>query len=632
MPGRSSTTRMSQTLEKQPLGALITSPSQVTFRAWAPWVNTLAVEILGSQPEIHSMQPQPFGYWETTVSNIGTGTRYQYVLHGKLKRPDPASRFQPEGVHGPSEVVNPLAFTWTDQQWKGLPLADYIIYELHPGTYTKTGTFDDIIPSLSYLRNDVGITAIELMPIAQFPGSRNWGYDGTYLFAPHNTYGGPQALHRLINACHATGLAVILDVVYNHLGPEGNYWGDFGPLFTDHYRTPWGSAINYDGPHSDAVRNTIIDNAVYWIRDYHIDALRLDAIHSIFDFSAKHILQELTEAVHTEAARTGRSAYVIAESDLNDSQIITPTSKGGYGLDGQWNDDFHHALHSLVTGEQQGYYCDFGSLDHVATAFKKYFVLSGQYSHHRHRKHGNSAAHLPATSFVGYAQNHDQIGNRAHGDRLSTLIPHSAQQVMMAAVLLSPFIPMLFMGEEYGEQAPFQYFIDHGDPSLIEAVRKGRMAEFKKFGWNKVPDPYDVKTFETSRLTPAAEHHHLNHCMAAWVQQLIALRKQHPSLGPGIKGHQLHVWVNSSKTVLSIFRKNPKTEAMLLILGFNDQPTTLRLQQPKGQWTLLLDNGKPEYGDQNITSSSLAPRTVNLGSSKQILSLPAFPSWVYQQA
>ena len=629
MPRRSST-RPSQTPEAQPIGALVTGSSQVTFRTWAPWVKTLAVEILGNQPEIVPMQPQPFGYWETTVSNIGLGTRYQYVLHEKLKRPDPASRFQPEGVHGPSEVVDPLAFTWTDQEWKGLPLADYIIYELHPGTFTKSGTFDDIIPSLLYLRDEVGITAIELMPITQFPGARNWGYDGTYLFAPHNTYGGPEALHRFIDACHAVGLAVVLDVVYNHLGPEGNYWGDFGPLFTDHYRTPWGSAINYDGPHSDAVRDLIISNAVYWTRDFHFDALRLDAVHGIFDSSVTHILKDIRDVVHTEAEQAGRLVSVIAESDFNDVKLITPLSKGGYGLDAQWNDDFHHALHALATGERQGYYQDFGTIDHLATAYRKHFVLSGQYSHHRQRRHGNSAAHLPPSSFIVFAQNHDQIGNRAKGDRLSTLVPHAAQQVLAASVLFSPFIPLLFMGEEYGERAPFQYFIDHGDERLIEAVRKGRLAEFKPFGWKNIPDPYAPTTFEHSRLTPPNLRDDAQRHMAAWTKQLIALRKQHRSLGTGVKGHQLRVWINPEKTILTIYRKNTNAEPMLFILGFNDKPTTLTLRQPKGQWILLLNNSQSEYVEPNGASSSAAPVTLNLTEKKQTLCLPAFPVWIYQ--
>ncbi len=624
--------QLTQRPEPQPIGAIVTGPSQVTFRAWAPWVKALEVEILGHQPETISMQPQPFGYWQTTASNIGVGTRYHYVLHEKLTRPDPASRFQPEGVHGPSEVIDPLAFPWTDQEWKGLPLADYIIYELHPGTFTKTGTFDDIISLLPYLRDDVGITAIELMPIAQFPGARNWGYDGTYLFAPHNTYGGPQGLHRLINACHHAGLAVVLDVVYNHLGPEGNYWGDFGPLFTDHYRTPWGSAINYDGPHSDAVRDLIISNAVYWTRDFHIDALRLDAVHGIFDSSATHILQDIRAAVHAQAAQAGRLVSVIAESDFNDAKILSPDSKGGYGLDAQWNDDFHHSLHALVTGERQGYYSDYGSLDHVATAFRKHFVLSGQYSQHRHRRHGNSAAHLLPSSFIVFTQNHDQIGNRAKGDRLALHLPHAAQQVLTAAVLLSPFIPLLFMGEEYGERAPFQYFIDHGDERLIEAVRKGRLAEFKPFGWKNIPDPYALTTFEHSRLTPPEAHDEAQQHMAAWTKQLIGLRKEHASLGTGLKGHHLRVWMNPEKTVLTIYRKNPNTDAMLLILGFNDQPTGITLSQPKSAWTLLLDNAQPQYADQNNVPLAQASAKIDLTSAKQILPLPSYSVWVYKQA
>ncbi|MGD9849921.1 MAG: malto-oligosyltrehalose trehalohydrolase [Nitrospirales bacterium] len=618
--------------ENTSVGAFVTGPSQVTFRAWAPWVKTLSVETLPPHPELVPMEPRPFGYWETTISNISGGTRYQFVLHDKLKRPDPASRYQPEGVHGPSEVIDPASFHWTDQRWKGLALQNYLIYELHPGTFTPAGTFEAIIPFLAYLRDEVGITAIELMPVAQFPGTRNWGYDGTYLYAPQNSYGGPIGLHRLVDACHAAGLAVILDVVYNHLGPEGNYWGDFGPFFTDHYRTPWGSAINYDGAHSDAVRNIIIGNAVYWTREFHFDALRLDAIHGIFDASVSHILKDIRDAVHNAAKQDGRSVYVIAESDLNDVKLITPASKGGYNLDAQWNDDFHHALHAFVTGERQGYYQDFGTLDHIATAFRKHFVYSGQYSYHRHRKHGNSAAQFLPSQFVVFAQNHDQVGNRAQGDRLSTLIPHAAQQVLMASVLCSPFIPLLFMGEEYGEQAPFHYFIDHGDQGLIEAVRKGRLAEFKPFGWKNISDPYAVATFESSRLaSPDARDEGQQH-LAAWTKQLIGLRKSNPSLGIGGKGHQLRVWENPSKTVLTLYRRIPGQEAMLLILGFNDQSTSLSLSQPKGRWTILLDNSQPEYAEPNSASPAQAPQTLDLTSGKQTLSLPAFPAWIYKQS
>ncbi|GJL56714.1 MAG: malto-oligosyltrehalose trehalohydrolase [Nitrospirales bacterium] len=620
------------TVHTYDFGVTIIDTSTVSFKIWAPRAQSVAVDIVERANTPLQLTLQPFGYWQATAENVHAGTRYRYILNDEMIYPDPTSRSQPDGVHGPSEIINPQDFPWTDQQWKGLPLHDLIVYEIHPGTFTQAGTFDAIIPWLPYLLDEVGITAIELMPIAQFPGVRNWGYDGTYLFAPHNSYGGPWGLHRLVDACHAAGLAVILDVVYNHLGPEGNYWGALGPFFTDQYRTPWGNAVNYDGPHSDAVRNTIIDNAVYWIRDYHIDALRLDAIHSIFDFSARHILEELSTAVHDEAARTNRTVHVIAESDLNDAKIIAPTSKGGYGLDGQWNDDFHHALHSLVTGEKQGYYSDFGTLDHVATGFKKHFILSGQYSYHRQRRHGNSAAHLPATSFVVFAQNHDQIGNRAEGDRLSTLIPHSAQQVLMTSILLSPFIPMLFMGEEYSEHRPFQYFIDHGDEQLIEAVRKGRLAEFKKFGWKNVPDPYDVKTFEDSRLTPSDEQTDLQSHMTAWIKQLITLRKQHPSLGPGVKGHQLRVWTHKKHNVLTIYRKHPDAPAMLLLLGFNNTPSTLTLRQPKHRWTLLLDSGRQDYASPDSEPPSPAPKSLDLTEHKETISLPPFPAWVYSRS
>ncbi len=579
------------------------------------------------------MESQPFGYWETTVSHIGQGTRYQYVLNKKLKRPDPASRSQPEGVHGLSEVIDPLSFRWTDAEWKGLRQNRLIIYELHTGTFTKGGTFDDIIPFLPYLRDDIGITALELMPIAQFPGSRNWGYDGTYLFAPQNTYGGPQALHRLIDACHAAGLAIILDVVYNHLGPEGNYWGDFGPLFTDQYRTPWGSAMNYDGSESDAVRDLITSNAVYWIRDFHIDGLRLDAIHGIFDSSASHILKDIQDAIHTAAEQEGRAVSIIAESDLNDPKLLAPHSKGGYGLDGQWNDDFHHALHAVLTDERQGYYQDFGTLDHFATAYRKHFVLSGQYSYHRQRRHGQSGAHLSPSSLVVFSQNHDQIGNRAKGERLTTLIPYKAQQVAIASVLLSPFIPLLFMGEEYGERAPFRYFIEHGDPGLVEAVRKGRLAEFKPFGWKNIPDPYDRATFAASILTPPDMRDEKQRRMAAWTKQLITLRKQYPSLNTGTKGHQLRTWVNPQKTVLTIYRKNPGAIAMLLILGFNDHPVDLTLSQPKSQWKILLDNMQPDYAESQtnpVNPMTPPPNRLDLTTSKQVFSLPAYSVLVYK--
>ncbi|UCE64465.1 MAG: malto-oligosyltrehalose trehalohydrolase, partial [Nitrospirota bacterium] len=369
------------------IGATVIDQSTTRFKVWCPNARSVSVRVVDNEKREAPLTRVNGGYWEDTINDIKVGTKYRYFLDNQLERPDPASRFQPEGVHGPSQVVDPSSFQWNDQNWRGLPLPDYIIYELHTGTFTPEGTFEAIIPRLPYLRDQVGITAVELMPVAQFPGTRNWGYDGAYLFAPQNCYGGPDGLKRLIDACHAHGLAVILDVVYNHFGPEGNYINDFGPFFTEGYRTPWGNAINYDGPESDAVRNFIVSNAIYWVREFQVDALRLDAIHGIFDFSAKHILQEIGEAVHAEATQSRRHIHVIAESDLNDSRVISPASKGGFGLDAQWSDDFHHSLHCVLTKESRGYYEDFGQLRHLVQAYRDQFVFSGAYSAYRKRRH-----------------------------------------------------------------------------------------------------------------------------------------------------------------------------------------------------------------------------------------------------
>ncbi len=618
------------------LGAWPVGPSFVRFRVWAPYAHRVAVRLFGADGQPLPQAPIPLasrdlGYFEATVPGVEPGIRYRYVLDGQKERPDPASRFQPDGVHGPSAVVDPASFQWSDQHWCGLPPGELMIYELHTGTFTPEGTFQAIIPHLDYLRDDVGITAIELMPVAQFPGTRNWGYDGVYPFAPQASYGRPEGLKALVDACHAKGLAVVLDVVYNHLGPEGNYLGDFGPYFTDRYRTPWGSAINYDGPDSDEVRHYVISNALYWVTEYHIDALRLDAIHGIFDFSARHILYDLAEAVHAEAARLGRSILVIAESDLNDVRIIAPPAEGGHGLDAQWNDDFHHALHTLLTGERSGYYEDFGCLDHLATALREGFVYSGQRSSYRRRRHGNSARHRPASQFIVCAQNHDQVGNRACGDRLSTLVPNEALKVAAAAVLLGPNIPLLFMGEEYGETAPFQYFTEHGDPALVEAVRQGRRADFAAFGWpGEVPDPQDPATFERSRVCGKPQTA-TQASLLRWYRRLIALRKSIPALGtspspsPSLSEHQHRVWTDEAAQVLLLHRwvavgaggasAGPPPagdgQTALLILGFNKVPASLTLHEPEGTWTLYLDASAEEFGGP-IPAGARAP--IGMGS------------------
>jgi maltooligosyltrehalose trehalohydrolase len=614
------------------LGAWAVGSSKVHFRVWAPYAKRVSVDLVGQaqvpiQPPV-LMKPCERGYYEATVLGIEPGARYRYVLDGQKACPDPASRFQADGVHGPSAVIDPDAFLWSDHNWSGVPLQRFIIYELHVGIFTREGTFHAIIPLLDYLQNDVGVTAIELMPVAQFPGARNWGYDGVYPFAVQSSYGGPDGLKAFVNACHEKGIAVVLDVVYNHLGPEGNYLGDFGPYFTDRYRTPWGCAINYDGPDSDEVRAYFITNALYWVTEFHVDALRLDAIHSIFDCSACHILRELTEAVHAQADRLGRVIHVMAESDLNDVRVIAPIAEGGYGLDGQWNDDFHHALHTVLTREGTGYYEDFGRLDQLATALKEGFVYSGQRSCYRRRRHGSSSISRPLSQFIVYSQNHDQVGNRARGERLSTLVPREALKVASAACLLAPNLPLLFMGEEYGETAPFQYFTDHENPALGEAVQKGRRAEFASFAWEgEVPDPQSPATFERSRVHSGPQTQAEEVQLLRWYQRLIELRKSVPALGSAQPGqHEHRVWVEETKQVLFLHRRVLRSPAALVILGFNREQMSLTLQKPIGTWELMVDAFDVEFGGSGLNHF---PATVVLGLKGQTISLPAYGVAVY---
>ncbi len=610
------------------LGARFVGTDRVHFRVWAPKARVMAVEMVDQNRSAIPMQSVDAGYFEATVEGVGPRARYRYLLDGKNARPDPASRFQPEGVHGPSAVIDPHSFVWTDTAWQGMPLNDMIIYELHVGTFTREGTFESIIPHLSYLKDTVGITAIELMPVAQFPGGRNWGYDGVYPFAPQSTYGGPEGLKRLVDACHALGIAVILDVVYNHLGPEGNYLGEYGPYFTDRYKTPWGSAINYDGPSSDPVRHHVISNALYWVTEYHIDALRLDAIHGIYDFGTTHILKELASSVQTQAARLNRKVAVIAESDLNDTRVIDPPAHGGFGLDGQWNDDFHHTLRVVLTGEQQGYYEDFHGIQDLGAAVREGFVYNGRYSAHRRRRHGCSSQHCRPSQFVVFSQNHDQIGNRAAGDRLSTCLSFDLLKVARALVLLSPNIPLLFMGEEYGETAPFQYFIEHSDPNLIEAVRQGRRHEFAHFGWKEgeIPDPQDLATFDRCRLNRDRLDGRQTGLLR-WTSALIHLRKILPTLGAG-DANQLHhsVWALERERVLILHRWTNYGDAALLFFGFNSLPTRLMLSGPVGTWQLRLDSGSVEFGG---TGAAPMPQEVAINAQGSSVAIPAYAGAVY---
>jgi maltooligosyltrehalose trehalohydrolase len=510
--------------------------------------------------------------------------------------------------------------------WRGIPIEEMILYEIHTGTFTPQGTFEAILPHLHYLKQELGVTAIELMPVAQFPGDRNWGYDGTYLYAPQASYGGPKGLKTLINACHQQGLAVLLDVVYNHLGPEGNYLDDFGFYFTNRYATPWGPAVNLDGPESDDVRRFLIQNALYWVSEYHIDGLRIDAVHGIFDFSARHILSELTEAVHRLAKKLRRHVIVTAESPLNDARLVNPPSKGGYGLDAQWNDDFHHCLHTLLTGERGGYYQDFGRFDQLVKALREGFAYTGQYSLFRKRRHGNSSKHLPPTKFIVFSQNHDQIGNRPKGDRMSTLVSFETLKLVAGMVLLSPNLPLLFMGEEYGEEAPFQYFVSHSDPGLIEAVRKGRTEEFLAFEWDvDVPDPQDEMTFLRSKINLELHHEEIHKILFEFYGTLITLRKEIPALSHVDKKNLETVACEREKVLL--IKRQWREDQVVAVFNFNDEPVQFMAALEKGEWEKVFSSASEEWGGQG----PLVPETVSSSGSEVMFVLDTYAFALYRR-
>lgn len=568
------------------IGAYYQGGNKCGFRIWAPRAQQVELQIVAPHERMQALAEEELGYWQALMEEIPPGSRYLYLLNGKTPRPDPASHFQREGVHGPSEVVNHGSFVWTDSGWEGVPLEDLLIYELHVGTFTPEGTFEAIIPRLPALQ-ELGVTAIELMPVAQFPGNRNWGYDGAYPYAVQNSYGGPDGLKTLVNAVHRHSMSAILDVVYNHMGPEGNYLRDFGPYFTDRYKTPWGDAINFDGPCSPHVRDFFIQNAIYWLREFHFDALRLDALHFVYDQSAKHFIQELSEHVGRFSHESGRKHYLIGESDLDDVRFIKPPGSGGYGLDAQWSDDFHHSLHALLTGETGGYYEDFGKIEQLAKAFKEGFVYSWQYSKHRKKMHGSSSRQRPARQFVVCVQNHDQVGNRMRGERLSQLIDFESLKLAAGALLLSPYIPLLFMGEEYGEDAPFLYFVSHSSEELVAAVREGRKNEFKAFaGAQEYPDPFAEQTFEASRLrwdTRKLDRHEI---LLAFHRRLTQLRNRIP-----------HVVSKKNMTVLSlprerllIWRRTHPTGQFECIMNFSPRSQPFLLRAAETGWQKVLDS------------------------------------------
>ncbi len=574
------------------LGATPLADGRCHFLVWAPGAEKVEVVAQGAAPAM--LQAQQDGYHRAVLEGISAGTRYHYRLGEGRLRPDPASRWQPEGVHGPSQVFDPSAFRWSDQQWRGIDLEQYISYELHVGTFTADGTFEALIPDLPRLKQ-LGITAIELMPVAQFPGSRNWGYDGAYPFAVQNSYGGPAGLQTLVNAAHQHGLAVILDVVYNHLGPEGNYLAEFGPYFTDRYRTPWGPAINFDGEQSDEVVRYFVENALGWLREFHVDALRLDAVHGIVDRNAQPFLQLLAKAVARFGSESGRKVFLIAESDLNDSRILRPAQEGGDALDAQWNDDFHHALHALVTGERDGYYQDFGSIAGLARSLREGYVYSGQYSSFRRRRHGNSSREVPAGRLVVFSQNHDQVGNRMRGERLSALVDFETQKLCAGMVLFSPFLPLLFMGEEYGEKAPFLYFTSHSDPQLVEAVRKGRSEEFAAFRWvGTPPDPQTEGTFSASKLNRDLLDQEPHRTLSRFYQELMRLRKSLPALCE-LSKERLETSMGEGALWLSMRRWSAAGDEALLLANFGQEKAEIPVRSWPGSWTLVLDSAADQW-------------------------------------
>jgi maltooligosyltrehalose trehalohydrolase len=581
-------------IEPTRLGASYLGGGQTEFVVWSPGREAVRLRILTPRPREIAMEGLPGGYYRALVDDASPGTRYMYLLDAQKERPDPASRSQPEGVHAASEVADPSAFRWTDEHWRGLALSRYVTYELHVGTFTPEGTFDAAIARLPVLA-ELGITAIEIMPVAQFPGARNWGYDGVYPFAAQNSYGGLEGLQRLVDACHRQGMAAVLDVVYNHLGPEGNYLWDYGPYFTDRYRTPWGEALNFDGPHSDEVRRFFIENALFWLEEVHFDALRLDAVHAIYDDSAVPFLQQLATMVHERADQASRRWYLIAESDLNDARLIRPPALGGYGLDAQWSDDLHHSVHALLTGERGGYYADFGTREQLATALRSSYVYQGTYSKYRTRTFGNRPDGTHSAQFVVCAQNHDQVGNRMVGDRLSQLVSIEKQQLAAGLVLLSPFLPLLFMGEEYGEQQPFQYFTNHSDPALIEAVRKGRTEEFAGFAWQgKVPDPDATETFEDSKLRWERRDGGHHHDLLKLHRELIALRSR-LDLGQRRDRGDLEISVSRDGLVqLRTVHGLPGVE-----VAFNLSDASRQLVLPAGTWLKQIASSDALWGKRS---------------------------------
>jgi maltooligosyltrehalose trehalohydrolase len=570
------------------------------FGVWAPRAKKMSVKW---HDEVLAMKgPNKRGWWTLQVDEANCGDDYAYLIDDDpTAYPDPRSLQQPKGVHGMSRLYDHSVFEWHDQLWRGSPKVGAVVYELHIGTFSKEGTFDGAIPHLDYLV-ELGITHIEILPVAEFAGDRGWGYDGVALFATHEPYGGPDGFKRFVDACHARGLSVIVDVVYNHFGPVGNYTNKFGPYLTSKHKTPWGDAVNLDEGGSDEVRRFFCDNATMWLRDYHCDGLRFDAVHEYIDRSAVHFMEQLSLEVERLGATLGKEYYLVAESDLNDPRVIRPREAHGYGMDSQWSDDFHHSLFTLIYTKEpgMGYYDDFGTMADLHKALKHAYVYDGSYSTYRKCKHGRPADGLSAHHFVHFDQNHDQVGNRAFGERLEHLVGMDAAKVAIGLVLTAPYVPMLFMGEEFAVSSPFLYFADHDDEEMRRLVSEGRKRDFAKFGFDgDVPNPEDVKTFEDSKLRweEIGEGKHAE--MLAWTKKLIKLRRGTVALNDGSM-HNLLVSTDDKRRTLVMQRGEAR-----VVANFGREPYGVELLE--GEKLCLISRDGVEVKDDVL---NLVPMTL----------------------
>ncbi|WP_200864730.1 malto-oligosyltrehalose trehalohydrolase [Arcticibacter svalbardensis] len=588
------------------------------FSVWAPKATFVEISLVDKKLRL-PLTETAYGYWTIQTNQIKEGDLYQLILDRKTERPDPASLSQPEGVHGSSQALNLNDYSWTDTNWQNTALESYIIYELHTGTFTPEGTFAAIEDKLEHLKQ-LGITAIEIMPVAQFPGERNWGYDGVAPYAVQHSYGGALGLQHLVDRCHENGIAVILDVVYNHIGPEGNYFNDFGYYFTSKYNTPWGEALNFDDAYCDAVRSYFKQNALMWFKDFHIDALRLDAVHAIKDFSPVHILREIKIAVDQLNQETGRNHFLIAEVDLNDTRFIDPLAKQGYGMDAQWIDEFHHALRITAGEPATGYFADFKGISDLAKSYTDAYVYDGQYSPHRKKHFGVKAEENEGKQFVVFSQNHDQTGNRMLGERTSQLHTPEMQRLLAGAVLTAPYLPLLFMGEEWSETNPFQYFVSHTDPQLAEAVRKGRKKEFADFHLQgEAPDPMSMETFENSKLQWNLLEDPLHQNMFRYYQKLIHLRKHHPALS-SLNRKQIEVTVDEQNNTLLVHRWQEERH-VLCLMNFSSTNQEIQLPFLHKNWNILIFSGDSQWNGHLKIAENYTDQTMVVLPGQSLLIL-----------